>query len=57
MKTFHITHPDESILSLIHILQTVNPHFGRREGVHPGDDSDTRIVVVGGFEGSGYFFG
>ena len=37
--------------------KTVSYTHLRREGVHPGDDSDTLIVVVGGFAGSGYLFG
>ena len=28
-------------------LQAVNPHLGRGEGVHPGDDADTALVRIG----------
>ena len=30
---------------LSQLLKTLDPHFCRREGVHPGDDADTFIVV------------
>ena len=32
---------------LLELLQAVNPHLGRREGVHPGHDADALLVVVG----------
>ena len=42
---------------LFQFLQAMNPHFGRRESVHPSDDTDTFFIVVGSFESGGYFFG
>ena len=41
----------------LQLLQTVNPHFCRRESMHPSDDTDTFLVVVGSFENSFHFFG
>ena len=38
------------------LLQAVNPHLGGRERVHPGDDTDALLVVIGGFEDCFYFF-
>ena len=32
---------------LAQVGQAANPHLGRREGVHPGDDPDTRFGRVG----------
>ena len=32
---------------LLQGLQTLDPHLGRRECVHPGDDTDALSVVVG----------
>ena len=37
-------------------LQTVDPHFGWREGVHPGYNTDTFVIVVSGFKCSRYLF-
>ena len=34
---------------LLQSLKTFDPHLGRREGVHPGDDTHTLLIVVGGF--------
>ena len=31
---------------LLQLLQTLDPHFGGREGVHPSDDTHTLVVVV-----------
>ena len=41
---------------LFKFLQAMYPHFSRREGVHPGDHTDTCIVIIGGLEGRRYFF-
>ena len=32
---------------LLQCLQTLYPHFCGREGVHPSDDADTLVLVVG----------
>ena len=32
---------------LVQNLQTVNPHLGWRESVHPCDDTHTMSIVVG----------
>ena len=32
---------------LAQVLQALDPHLGRREGMHPGDDADAFGVVVG----------
>ena len=32
---------------LLQCLQTLDPHLGGREGVHPGDDTHALLVVVG----------
>ena len=37
-------------------LQAVDPHFGWREGVHPGYNTDTFVIVVSGFKCSCYLF-
>ena len=34
---------------LLQILQTLDPHLGGAEGVHPGDDTYALLVVVGSF--------
>ena len=41
---------------LLQFLQTVNPHLGRRESVHPGDNADTFLIIVSSFESFSYFF-
>ena len=33
---------------LLQVLQALDPHLGRREGMHPGDDADALGGVVGG---------
>ena len=41
----------------LELLQSVNPHLRRREGVHPCDDADTLLVVVGSLHDGFHFFG
>ena len=36
-------------------LQTLNPHLCGREGVHPGDDTDALLIVVGGLHHGFHF--
>jgi len=40
---------------LLEILQPVNPHFGWREGMHPGDNTDALRICIGFAEGLGDF--
>ena len=35
---------------LLQLLQSMYPHLGRREGVHPGDDTHALVIVVCGLE-------
>ena len=37
------------------LLQAMNPHFSRRECVHPGDYTHTFLAVVGSFHQLGHF--
>ena len=39
----------------LELLQAVYPHLGGREGVHPGDDADAAVVVVGGLHHGFHF--
>ena len=41
---------------LLQLLQAVNPHFSRRERMHPSDNTDTLFVIIGCFENSFHFF-
>src|SRR5690554_7556759 len=40
---------------LTEFLQTMNPHFCRRKSMHPGNDADTFVVVVGRLHRTGNF--
>ena len=40
---------------LLQGLQTLDPHLGGREGVHPGDDAHALVVVVGGLHHGFHF--
>ena len=42
---------------LLQILQPLDPHLGRREGVHPGDDTYALVVVVGSLHHILYLLG
>jgi hypothetical protein len=42
---------------LLEILQTLNPHLGGRECVHPGDHTYALLFVVGSLHHSFHFFG
>ena len=39
---------------LVELLQAMNPHLGRREGVHPGDEAYALLIVVGSLHDGGY---
>ena len=39
---------------LLECLQTLDPHLGGREGVHPCDDTNTLLVVVGSLHNGFY---
>ena len=39
---------------LVKLLQAMNPHLGRREGVHPGDEAYALLIVVGSLHDGGY---
>ena len=41
----------------LELLQSVNPHLRGREGVHPCDDADTLLVVVGSLHDGFHLFG
>ena len=40
----------------LELLQAVNPHLCRRESMHPSDDTDTFVIIVGSLEYGLHFF-
>ena len=41
----------------LQLLQAMDPHLGRRECVHPCDDTDTLVIIVGSLEHGFHFLG
>ena len=42
---------------LLQLLQTLDPHLGGRESVHPGDDTYALVVAIGSEHHLLYFLG
>ena len=55
-RNFFIELSMEMQQRLLQFLQTVNPHLGRRESVHPSDNTDTFLIIVSSFESLSNFF-